>query len=677
MSPTLRCTSAIERVVVYSRGALITRRVDLPEPAPAERVDLLVPGLSPLAQHGAFRADTAGARLVLGVRPQLVIPEHTENGGKVREKLRELKRERQRIEARRAEIQARREGLLALTPRPALNGRHRRADPKGRFGDTLAVSCLVEDLTRELDVELEKVDTELEANARSRVAARLELVEAVACVREIAAACRLWWDVTVHLDAGPPIRSFELSYPVAAARWWPAYSARIGAGATTAQLSLEAFVAQATLEDWTGVDVSLCTADMAAEARLPELPSLRIGRAQPPRKTGFRPPPEGLDALFAGYDAATTQPTPPAAPAPGGPEATSTKPLKAKASSTESFDIPCFHRKPTAPEVSAEEVTQKPMHAMARPAPSVGRSRNSVASLDETARTCAAPRRPSDRDSTEIDVESWLDFDALALPAPSSPRRGRLVPTTAAERTGRLVAAAERAITKSCPVGPVVDVLHARGEFDHRFDAAGAIDVPPNGIPVRILLATADAPLTTRSRTVPREGTEVYREATLTNPFAAPLLGGPMEVFVDGALLATFPIAPVGPGGPLVLGMGVEDRLRVARNVRAEEESKGLLGGTTAVHHEVSVDAVSALGHDVELEVFERIPVTDEKDVTVTLTSSEPKAERYDQSDRAAPLRGGVYFKLAVPAGGKARLAFTYRIELPAKMELVGGNRRD
>src|SRR6185436_7705777 len=35
---------------------------------------------------------------------------------------------------------------------------------------------------------------------------------------------------------------------------------------------------------------------------LPELPSLRFGRAQAPPRRAYRPAPEGLELMFAGYD---------------------------------------------------------------------------------------------------------------------------------------------------------------------------------------------------------------------------------------------------------------------------------------------------------------------------------------------------------------------------------------
>jgi uncharacterized protein (TIGR02231 family) len=276
----------------------------------------------------------------------------------------------------------------------------------------------------------------------------------------------------------------------------------------------------------------------------------------------------------------------------------------------------------------------------------------------------------------EIDADSWLDFDSLGLPAVEEGRRGRLTRASALDRRQYLARASQQ-IESARPAGASVDPLHARGEFDHRFDAEGPVDVPSNGLPHRVMMGAASAQIRPRFRCVPREGDEVYREAVLTNPFPAPLIGGPLDVFMDGALLSTSPIAPVGRGGPLTLGLGVEERLRVARNVVPKESAKGIIGGTTAVDHLVTVEVASALGREVELEILERLPVTDDKDVKVTPLEAKPAAESYDQSERGAPIRGGLCFRLKCPAGAKATLTFGYRVELPSKMEIVGGNRRE
>jgi hypothetical protein len=137
----------------------------------------------------------------------------------------------------------------------------------------------------------------------------------------------------------------EISYDVEAARWWPAYSARLGAHGEPATLSLEAFVAQDSGESWADVALWLCTADQSSAVDLPRLPSLRLGRRQAPPTRGYRPPPDGLDPLFADWNAARQDAAPPPPPRPAAPPAVSAPPpASAPVFSAPAPDMPCSRR---------------------------------------------------------------------------------------------------------------------------------------------------------------------------------------------------------------------------------------------------------------------------------------------------------------------------------------------
>jgi hypothetical protein len=133
----------------------------------------------------------------------------------------------------------------------------------------------------------------------------------------------------------------------------------------------------------------------------------------------------------------------------------------------------------------------------------------------------------------------------------------------------------------------------------------------------------------------------------------------------------------VDRGGALLLGLGVEDRLRVARNARVEEGTTGLLGGSTSVEHAVTIDLSSALGREAEVVVLDRIPVSDDKDIDIKTLYVRPTAEAYTQAERGHPVRKGLRWQVTVPAGGKVRLELGYKLTLPSKSEIVGGNRRE
>lgn len=95
------------------------------------------------------------------------------------------------------------------------------------------------------------------------------------------------------------------------------------------------------------------------------------------------------------------------------------------------------------------------------------------------------------------------------------------------------------------------------------------------------------------------------------------------------------------------------------------------------IDHAITIDLTSSLGKKVTVEVRERVPVTDEKDVDIKVTYARPQPQRVALADRGEPLRHGLRFEIDVPAGDKARIELGYRVALPGKNGIVGGNRRE
>lgn len=94
-----------------------------------------------------------------------------------------------------------------------------------------------------------------------------------------------------------------VEYFVPGARWTPTYVCRLNSAESSATIAVRALISQRTGEDWSGVSLELSTANPAAWCELPELRSLRLGRAQiVPQKAGWRRPPIGANILFEDFD---------------------------------------------------------------------------------------------------------------------------------------------------------------------------------------------------------------------------------------------------------------------------------------------------------------------------------------------------------------------------------------
>ncbi len=697
----ISCSSTLTHVHVFARGARVTRRV-VPAHAPADgEVTLALDGLPPLAAPGSFRVrlpDEAAGRTLVLVRSTLVVPAGGAALGPSLEAVRAIERRLRGVDRRAAHLHRRREAVVAARLAPDHRTRRAPDDPRSvvpRTRETLAAHAMLAELAADLDARLDALQRERHELVFALQRARVEAAQARSADRVGDAHPTRRVLVTVRGEG--PLPHVELTYAVGAARWWPIYTLRIRDNARAATWVTEALVAQRSGEDWRDARLELSTADMLFDARMPTLPSLRFGRAQPTPWRGFREPPVGVDAMFAGYDRAfgaapavdALQSLSAPLPWQGGVEEVAADeegdasmaygdlpanvPVAKAHAPQDSFGVGgAAPGAAAAPAVSSMAYPPQAMRSRAAAPKSAG-FLSSVLGGGGGLMDGGAPPPPEDPLEPS---DAWLDYDGLTLgDAAATRHRGRLG-RDRGDTWRQQQAEATRSIESVAALPGTIDPMRSRGMFDHRYGAEGLVEVPSDGLTHRVPLGSGDATPTVRWRAVACERPEVFREVELRNPFDAPLLSGPVDVYVDGSLLVVASIDRIDRGGTLRVGMGLDERLRLARNVRAKEDTAGLLGGDTIIDHTVSIELSSALGSPALVEVIDRLPVTDEKSVEVTPKGARPEPERFTQAERGAAVRGGLRWEVIVPAGGRSAVEFSYRLTIPSKNEIVGGNRR-
>jgi uncharacterized protein (TIGR02231 family) len=218
--------------------------------------------------------------------------------------------------------------------------------------------------------------------------------------------------------------------------------------------------------------------------------------------------------------------------------------------------------------------------------------------------------------------------------------------------------------------------------YDYAFASDGAVDVASDGAWHSVALTARAGSAKVRHVAVPREQQDVFRVAEVTNPFDGPLLPGPIDIYDRGQFLVTSEVDYTAPGGHVEVGLGVDPAVKVARNAEFHEEAAGMLRGALRLVHAISIEIDNTSQRAVDLEVRERVPVTREgdDDIEVTLGRIDPPWEAWapdPESPGARRLRGGYRWRVSVPAATKKLLRAGYEVRIPAKSELVGGNRRE
>ena len=694
-----RIDSRIDEVTVYAGAARVRRTARVQLGGDVEVVRL---GGLPLALRDAtVRLGAEGPVIAADARVVVEVPEADASLPPADPAaLDDARREVAVREAEAARLRRALDALAALAPDPRPDRDDDVPPWAAAIEARLAVLALRADRERALRAAL--VDADRAADDARRRLARAEDEHRRATTARQAAPHQLRKAVVVTLrpESGGGDAVVTIEYVVGGARWAPTYVARLRDG--EASLELRAVVLQATGEDWRGVRLALSTAAAQGWTELPELPSLRIGRRQPPpRRAGWKPPPAGAEQLYADRDRAfgpprEVAPPPPRRPAPAPVDTLAEHratfaPVPQAAPPPEAMIMPMAAAKRSAPGGMMMKTLSA---AVAAPAALVG------AAVDAFGARGGGGAPPPDEPEPDLAVpDALLAYGDLRMAPGSSPRRGRLVP--ADRRDLYLQVLARQRVTVEVDVVVTIAEAERRAAraaelppppgtraswpyaYDYAFRADGAIDVPSDGTWHGIALAARAAPVAVRHVVVPRESTDVFRLATLDNPHDAPLLPGPIDVYDGADFVLTSHVELTPPRGAVELGLGVDPRVKAARRTRFREEAAGMLRGSLRLEHEVDVDVENLGARPIELEVRERVPVradAEDDDLDVTIDRVSPAWEAWTPEPArpgAARLRGGHRWRVSLGAGDKRTLELRYHVKIAGKHELVGGNRRE
>ncbi len=321
----LTLPSTIDEVTVYRQGALVHRTVELKRNNGAFPDQLLLDGLPACLQDDSVRVrlsapDGSTAPVAGDLKIQLLIADNKDkvepDKGRVDE-LNKLRDEQTALQEMLNTVLCSINHLVGLSvperPSPDEATEPTPSPTAARFELTVFMQEQHETLRDR------KRETETELTELAEKIAHLEyLIDQENQDPEINEQ-ELTKGVAIRLrdtDASATKVDVSIEYMVPGAQWSPSYSLHVDGEKGEAKLDMRALVAQATGEDWEGVDLKLSTALPQQWTELPELQSLRIGRRQPtPPKKGWRAPPEGADALFGDYEGFMTTVSPVPQPA--------------------------------------------------------------------------------------------------------------------------------------------------------------------------------------------------------------------------------------------------------------------------------------------------------------------------------------------------------------------------
>lgn len=189
-------------------------------------------------------------------------------------------------------------------------------------------------------------------------------------------------------------------------------------------------------------------------------------------------------------------------------------------------------------------------------------------------------------------------------------------------------------------------------------DVQGRRTIAGDGSEARLPLTAGTFPTVLSLTTVPRKVPAVFRSAHVTWTGDSPLLPGPVASFVGADYVGSANLLAVAPGEAMDLGFGVDERIKVDRQL-VDRQVENVLGGRTryTVRYETTVQNFGKVAQTIVLS--DQLPVSQVEKVTVVLLDSTPTAPNPD--DPAGVLR----WPLTVAPGGIATVELAFTVTAP------------
>ncbi len=191
------------------------------------------------------------------------------------------------------------------------------------------------------------------------------------------------------------------------------------------------------------------------------------------------------------------------------------------------------------------------------------------------------------------------------------------------------------------------------------------VAVPSGAQGHRTTLAQLDLTASLGYVTAPVLAEEAYLRATVVNTSSFALRPGRASVFHDAEFVGTTSLEAWAPGEELELALGVDDRIRIERELVRRTASKATLSGQRRREAEYKISVGNHGPRSAEVTVLDQAPVSRDDGITVKDVKASP--EPVETSEL-----GEFTWKLTLAAGETGEVKLSYRVDVAKGVELSG-----
>ncbi len=197
------------------------------------------------------------------------------------------------------------------------------------------------------------------------------------------------------------------------------------------------------------------------------------------------------------------------------------------------------------------------------------------------------------------------------------------------------------------------------------FRVPGGVDIPGDGTPKKTVLGQYDIVPELDFLAIPRHTDAVYRRAKLVNNTGAPFLPGPVSLYVGEEYIGHNRLNYTPGGGEVELMLGVEERIKVKRELVRRDVDKRLLRDQRQVAYSYEIKLENLLSTAADVTVQDQYPVSRHDQIKVRLDRATP--EPVEHSDMHI-----LKWRVTLAPGEKKTIQFDYQVEHPRALPVAG-----
>ena len=199
------------------------------------------------------------------------------------------------------------------------------------------------------------------------------------------------------------------------------------------------------------------------------------------------------------------------------------------------------------------------------------------------------------------------------------------------------------------------------------FEIAEKKEVLSDGNPQKFTIAMDQFKPVMRYEAVPKLSPYAYLHSTVKNEEDYPLLAGPVSLFMGPDFIGKSRISNVAPTEEFPLDLGIDERIKIKRElVKKETEKVGIFSTKERVLYVYKTTITSFKKEKIVLTLKDQHPVSQNKEIVVSNVEFNPRPSKED------PNKGELLWEFELSPQEKREITLQFSVEYPPGKGIAG-----